>query len=505
MAMLDPLPITIRTCRAIIWLAAWMVPQPLRSEWVQKRRNETWHWANFLAESGKLDSRNLLELQRHCWGAFGEAFWLRFDRETFTERKRRLLRSPVTCLAVCFTLLFVLMLSNGFLTGSAPRFSSPVVRPDRVAVVSFNGKYVRIRSETLLYLGSVWKSSQRATEMALYSWSPTRLSDGNDDVPVIESRVAPEFFQLLGVRPLLGRLPQPGTRFECVNCVVLSNAFWRVHFHGDRQVLGRTVQINGQPKTIIGVLPDALDLPASSTAVWTVLDEATLRFTNFMSRVGAVARLRDGATPEQLKADLIDRSENVGYRFVQAPMSAVSVKSQFHRLVWAYVGFMFLALACAGWIAWVLRSGTGGVGPVSLNRRQQLRWWGFFVAKSAGLTGCVFLLVWLAVHRVLGGMTGTIYPMADEVGLWTFLPIAVAILSWSIADQQKRCRVCLSRLVLPVEVGRPGSVLLNFAGTELVCAQGHGTLYVSESASNALERDRWNALDDSWAGLFRAG
>jgi hypothetical protein len=95
--------------------------------------------------------------------------------------------------------------------------------------------------------------------------------------------------------------------------------------------------------------------------------------------------------------------------------------------------------------------------------------------------------------------------MADEIAVWTFLPIAVVGLCWSIADQQKRCRACLARLTMPIDIGRPGSVLLNWAGTEMVCSEGHGTLYVPESESNSLERDRWSTLDETWAELFRAG
>ena len=255
--------------------------------------------------------------------------------------------------------------------------------------------------------------------------------------------------------------------------------------------------------TIIGVLPRDFELPASSTSVWTVLDNATPRFSNFMARVGAVARLHDGATLSQFQNGLTDRSENAGYRFVQAPMKVISLRSQARGLLWAYSAFFLLALACAGGTAWLLRSATGGIGPVSLKGWQNVRWWAFFASKSLVLTASTYLLVWVVVHGVLGWVGGTVYPMADEATFWTFLPLAIAVLTWSIADQQKRCRVCLRRLSMPVDVGRPGSVLLNFAGTEMLCEDGHGTLYVAESESNSLERDRWQTLDDSWAELFR--
>ena len=505
--MLRPsrLGVTIQSCRAIIWLASGMVPGPLRGEWKQRWRAKIWHWANFLAETGSLDARNRLVLLRSCCTAFEEAFWIRYDRDTLLARKRRILRSPTACLAAGFVLLGVLLLGGGFVPPSSSLFSTPVSQPDRVGLITFKGKYVRLRSETLLYLGSIWNGSPQAGQLALYSWGPSRLSDDWSEVPVIESRVAPDFFELLGAHAELGRLPRAGDGFACARCAVLSHDFWRIHFGGDRNILGRRVELDGRPMTVIGVLPRDFELPASSTAVWTVLDNATLRFSNFMSRVGAVARLRDGVTPAQLQSDLVDRSENAGYRFVQAPMNVISLQSESRAQLWAYGVFLLLALACAVWIAWLLRAAAGGFGPVLLTGRKRVRWWTFFAAKSAALTAATYLLVWLVVHGVMGWVGRTVYPMADEAAFWTFLPLAVAVLTWCIADQQKRCRACLRRLTMPVELGRPGSVLLNFAGTEMVCEDGHGMLYVAESESNFLERHRWRTLDESWAELFRAG
>jgi hypothetical protein len=94
--------------------------------------------------------------------------------------------------------------------------------------------------------------------------------------------------------------------------------------------------------------------------------------------------------------------------------------------------------------------------------------------------------------------------MADGVALWLFLVLSIAPLSWSIHDQQKRCRVCLQLLGIPIRIGAPGSILFNWAGTEMVCSKGHGVLYLPDSEAKWLEGDRWNNLDDSWAGLFRA-
>jgi len=303
---------------------------------------------------------------------------------------------------------------------------------------------------------------------------------------------------------MVGRLPAPGDPENCYNCAVLSYDFWKLLFKGNRDVVGRTINIDGQDKVIVGVLPANFRLPSSSVAVWTVLSQATPRFSNFMSHIGAVARMKNGVQTPQLQRDLIDQSEDAGYRFSSAPMRASSVRELFRRTLLAYLGFLLLALACAVGIAWMLRRDSGFAQP-PLSLRERMRWWGFFLLKSAALIAAAYFGSWLVIHRLSVALIGSIDPMADEIAIWTFLPLAVAALSWSILDQQKRCRICLRRLVMPIDIGRPGSVLLNWAGTEMVCSEGHGTLYLPESESNSLERDRWNNLDQSWESLFRAG
>ena len=106
------------------------------------------------------------------------------------------------------------------------------------------------------------------------------------------------------------------------------------------------------------------------------------------------------------------------------------------------------------------------------------------------------------VHWTANWIVGSAYPLSDEYSIWLLLPLAIVALSWSVRDQQRRCRTCLRRLELPVEIGRAGSVLLNWAGTEMVCPQGHGILYLPDSPANSLDQGRWSTLDDSWQSLF---
>jgi hypothetical protein len=64
-------------------------------------------------------------------------------------------------------------------------------------------------------------------------------------------------------------------------------------------------------------------------------------------------------------------------------------------------------------------------------------------------------------------------------------------------DQRVRCRACLQILRYPVRIGSLGAVLFDHAGTELVCCEGHGALYVPAVSSDYVQRGGWTALDSS--------
>src|SRR5262249_4935049 len=68
-----------------------------------------------------------------------------------------------------------------------------------------------------------------------------------------------EYFEALGLSPILGRLFTPEeNRWGSHHVALLSTATWRSHFGGDRDIFGKSVTINGEPYAIVGVVPDAI-------------------------------------------------------------------------------------------------------------------------------------------------------------------------------------------------------------------------------------------------------
>ena len=106
---------TFSACQSIIWLASWLVPAAQRPEWSRMRKAQIWHWCHFLAESGQFTREKKLELARYCWSAFPDAFWRRFDRDTFVERMQRWRSSPGGCLGAITAALLLVMLVSGII------------------------------------------------------------------------------------------------------------------------------------------------------------------------------------------------------------------------------------------------------------------------------------------------------------------------------------------------------------------------------------------------------
>ena len=89
-----------------------------------------------------------------------------------------------------------------------------------------------------------------------------KLTGGAEPVPVTDISVAGNFFRVLGVEPMLGRSFNEQEIRIGGPSVLLANAFWHRQFRGDRSIVGRAIEIDGKPVTVIGVLPKSFDFGA---------------------------------------------------------------------------------------------------------------------------------------------------------------------------------------------------------------------------------------------------
>ena len=292
---MDPNPqirLLIWQCKFLLRSASLLVPKPQRDSWYQEWYGEIWHWLHFLAESGRLNSRTTMELTRHCWGAFPDAAFHRFDHKKVTRVLDEEPRSARFCLsAILFAVLGLILV-----TGFAPTIRSgfkplPFPQPDRLAYLSMHGSFTKYDEENLFREAAKWAENSKTSEMvAAYSWHPVSLSFPHDHVNDISARVSPNFFDLLGNKAALGRLFTPADEMSCAGCVVITHRLWEAEFNSDHNVVGKTISVDGRPGTVIGVLPENFVFIFPEVSVW-LLPRWGTTTNNFADRTGAVLRM----------------------------------------------------------------------------------------------------------------------------------------------------------------------------------------------------------------------
>ncbi len=115
------------------------------------------------------------------------------------------------------------------------------------------------------------------SSVSAWSGPVVPLEVNGESAPGAVSEVAPEYFQTLRTRPLMGRLFGPedfkSGAATSGNSVVISYGFWQVRYGGSPDVLGKTLKINGHPYTIVGVTPRAFFGPMVGVSfdVWVPL------------------------------------------------------------------------------------------------------------------------------------------------------------------------------------------------------------------------------------------
>jgi putative ABC transport system permease protein len=139
-------------------------------------------------------------------------------------------------------------------------------------------------------------------------WGNFSLTGQGEPQRVIGTRVSANYFHLLRVNAALGRTFAEGEDEQSRDHVaILSNALWQTHFGSDRNVAGKTVKLNGETYTIVGVTPSSFKLMIFPTQVWipVALDSKELDPAGRKSRSFYVfGRLKPGVTIEQAQAEM---------------------------------------------------------------------------------------------------------------------------------------------------------------------------------------------------------
>lgn len=202
-----------------------------------------------------------------------------------------------------------------------------------------------------------WKDRQGVfASLAAFRNSEVNLAGDGEPERVKASSGSRDLFTTLGVQPLLGRGFGPNEFERGQNdVVIISHALWTKRFGGDRDAIGRTLRVDGEPHVLVGVTPPGFTFPDQKTHLWRPLvlaegPDATNRDLQL------IARLKPGVTLDQVRAEMSgiavilaaeypDTNRNV--RFVVRPLRDEMVGNARPSLVVLTCAVIFLFLvAC---------------------------------------------------------------------------------------------------------------------------------------------------------------
>jgi predicted permease len=153
-----------------------------------------------------------------------------------------------------------------------------------------------------------WKRMNSTLDsLDVYTGSGFLLRMGSVSEPVPAVRVSDGFFHTLGVQPMLGRdFRQGEDKPGGAKIAMLSYGTWMTRFGGRQDVIGQGVSLNGDPYTIVGVLPKNFAFaPRGGAEFWVpLLDRSGCEQRRSCHNLDGVGRLRSGVTVAQARADL---------------------------------------------------------------------------------------------------------------------------------------------------------------------------------------------------------
>ena len=254
--------------------------------------------------------------------------------------------------------------------------------------------------------------------------------------------ITSEYFSVLGRAPLLGRAFEDADLRRGVHHVMLSARAWRRDFQADPSIVGKSIRLNREPWTVVGVAPDGFQhvggdyrspLQGETVDIWLPLtvegSEGMLRFSHFCN---AIARIRDGFTTAQARQELEalgtkyeQRFPKIGHWGVRIEPLAGEVTGRSSQVVWLLVaaGTLVLLVACANIAGLSVARAVARRRELALRRalganRWQLLRVGLAENLLIGVVGAVLGLVLAGIGLpLLRELLPADFPRAHEIAL----------------------------------------------------------------------------------------
>lgn len=179
--------------------------------------------------------------------------------------------------------------------------------PERIVRIGENHQRDGLNIANVSYANynDLVEQTQTLEQVAATRFWLANLSENGEPEQVTATMVSASFFPALGVTPMLGRAftaaeDQPGNN----KFVVISYGLWQKRYGGDQTLAGKTIKVNGENVTMLGVMPPGFEYP-NQTKMWgTLVAKGSLRENRRSHLLQVIGRLKPGVTTAQAQAEL---------------------------------------------------------------------------------------------------------------------------------------------------------------------------------------------------------
>ncbi len=378
------------------WLVRFIgviVPQRFRTRWRREWEAELEYREALLARWRRLDCGAKLELLLRSSGAFWDALLLqprRLEDEMFQDLRfglRMLLKNPGFTAVAALTLALGIGVNTALfnLFNAAALRPLPVKDPDLVVKVyrkelGKSGREVAGSNSMLSYseYTGFRDNTQVFSGLTAYAENASLTLGADEPEAITGLLVAENYFSVLGAEMALGRafLPEECQAPGASPVVVLSHRFWQRRFGADAGLIGKTITLNRQPFTVIGVAARdfngaelfAPDLWAPITMQAQLMPGRDFLPKQNLSWLEVVGRLKPGVSPAHAQAEMTLFAGQLDLAYPGRKTQVIVTPGNFlsdpqHRKI--FLGFAALLLAAVGL---VLLIACANVANLSLSR-----------------------------------------------------------------------------------------------------------------------------------------
>jgi predicted permease len=281
------------------------------------------------------------------------------------------------------------------------------------------------------------------------TWTGASFNVSTDDRPeqVPGSRRTPGFFTFEGLPLLLGRdfLPEEGQPGRD-HVVILSHRLWANHFSSNRDLVGKDIRMNGEPYTVVGVLPPGMH-DRFNSQLWVPLSYRPEQITHDSNAGLVMARLRDGVSIAQAQAEMDVIAAQLASEYPQTnanrgvsvqPLHLNFVTESTRRNLWLLlgaVGFLLL-IGCVNVANLLLARGTSRQREVALRAAlgaTRTRLFAQFLTESLVLAVLGGALGILLAGGIIDAITAVMPPVGTMLPSEAEIRISVPVLLFTIA------------------------------------------------------------------------